>query len=564
MNKKNLVFMGSKKNRKTSYSIYTNGFIEIKGSITKPGLRLSNRISKWIILPESKNDAQIKVRANFTLSFHNNKTITRRTVMTIFSNNYGVYILPSKEKEKQFFKVKELVRCSFQIKTKYMTKHYIEASGLIKKTKFTNLKGKECLLSGGEGHTSFEIFKIQEQIYIKHKGKIDRYGRFLLSSELRRYFENWFKIDCFVVMYQDIRIVVKAKTQKRVSSNKITKVLQFQHYGDPKNLEIMLVSYYLKLNKRTLKDLKIKEKLVKAGFNISVLNSHFRIEDKHKDILFEKRVKRLIANCFGKQENSWFLSEVKIKPIVKPNDIYQEHMCIDIAIPIVEEDFRKTELLLVEIKTGESKGKIIKEVEYDLARLLYLKSKISKQNIIPIAFFNSDIIKNSIITTKQFGAYAQVILIGLSEFELLEKKPSLFLDRIKEFKNESRFQKRSDFFENPNIEIIGLRKSNHLGTELESYVGNILRNEGHQVFSNVLIRCCGKDFEIDHLAVKDKKVSIVSCKDNSNWKSTSINEVLKKYLITLLFRKNLFGLDNARLYLKTNKELIVKEVKTYS
>ncbi len=41
-NKKRLIFEGSKEKRKTSYNIYTNGIIEIKGPITKPGLRISN------------------------------------------------------------------------------------------------------------------------------------------------------------------------------------------------------------------------------------------------------------------------------------------------------------------------------------------------------------------------------------------------------------------------------------------------------------------------------------------------------------------------------------------
>ncbi len=479
--------------------------------------------------------------------------------MTIYNNNYGVYISPLKEDVKDFFKAKQIANCFFQINRKYLTDHYIQANDTIKKTNFSFLKERDILLFGGEGQTFFEIYKVKKQIYIKHKGKIDRFGRFQLSSELGRYFKNWFRDELFVVMHQDRKTIICSKVQRRISTKKITKVLHFHYYGEPKELEIIMTNPALEFNERTLRDLNIKLKLVNAGFKISAFNSYYRPENEHKDKSFEKRVKKLLVDCFKKVNKTSILPEVRIKPILIPNmEDYQEYMCIDVVIPLIDSLQKKSNLLLIEIKTGDSKGKIVKGVEHDIARLLYLKSKLGNPNVIPIVVFNDDIKINNSITTKEFGMYARVILIGFSEFQLLEKEPTHLLDRINEFKNECLPLEKNSIFENSDIEIIGNRVSNHQGSEFESYVSDVLKSENFQVISNVLIRCCGKEFEIDHLATKNGRTSIVSCKDRSNWKSTTLKEEIKKYLIILLFRKGILGTHKGRLYVKTKNKIIVK------
>jgi len=193
-----------------------------------------------------------------------------------------------------------------------------------------------------------------------------------------------------------------------------------------------------------------------------------------------------------------------------------------------------------------------------LARLLYLKSKLGNQNIIPVVVFNHDIKINNSITTKQFGKHAKVILIGKSEFQTIETNQIILLDRINEFTMENKTREKKAIFENPNIEITGHRISNNQGSEFEKYVGNILENENQKVISNALIRCYGKDFEIDHLAVKNEEVTVVSCKDRSNWNSTTLNEEIKHYLINLLFRKNILGTQKGRLFVKTKNGMLDK------
>ena len=273
-------------------------------------------------------------------------------------------------------------------------------------------------------------------------------------------------------------------------------------------------------------------------------------------------MKKLLSSCFNTElKKVIILSEVRIKPDLSQNvETYQEHMCIDVIIPLFNPVLKESILFLVEIKTGNPTGKIVQEVEYDMARLLYLKSKLGNQNIIPIVVFNHDLKINKTITTKQFGKHAKVILIGSSEFQKIEKNPFILLDRINEFKKKNKLLEKKTTFDNPNIEITGHRVSNHQGSEFENYVGNILKEENQQVFSNVLIRCYGKDFEIDHLAAKNKEVTVVSCKDRSNWNNTTLNEEIKQYLLILLFRKNILDAQKGRLFVKTKNGIIDKTI----
>jgi len=58
--------------------------------------------------------------------------------------------------------------------------------------------------------------------------------------------------------------------------------------------------------------------------------------------------------------------------------------------------------------------------------------------------------------------------------------------------------------------------------------------------------------------VKNKEVTVVSCKDRSNWNSTTLNEEIKQYLLILLFRKNILGAQKGRLFVKTKNKIIDK------
>ncbi|MHA1761117.1 MAG: NERD domain-containing protein, partial [Candidatus Heimdallarchaeota archaeon] len=520
-----------------------------------------NKLVTWFILPKSKDDTKIRVLANITLK-QQNKVPLKNIDMVIYNNNYGVYITPVKEDIRTIFTEKTLVSCTIQINQESFTHYYKQAENEIKNTNFKLIKNKEILLSGGNGKTNYEIYCVKNQIYIKHKGTIDSYGRFLISNELRRFFRNWFTEQNFIAKYKEHKFYVNSKVYKRNKSKKITKILQFQHYGPSKEVEIIITNSAIKFNKQTLKDLDIKRKLNDTGFKIKTFNSNHRLENEHKDKAFEKRIKKLLSSCFETRHNtSPIFSEVKIEPDIHPNtETFQEHMCIDAVIPIMSSITNESNLILVEIKTGNPKGKLVQEVEHDMARLLYLKSKLGNQNIIPIVVFNHDLKINNTITTKQFGKHAKVILIGSSEFQKMEKSPTILLDRINGFKKEDNQIKKLSLFENPDIEITGHRVSNHQGSEFEKYVSDLLENENQKVFSNVLLRCSGKDFEIDQIAIKKEEVSIVSCKDRSNWKSTSLNEEIKHYLLILNFRKTILGAQKGRLFVKTKNGILDKTI----
>ncbi|HUT82596.1 MAG TPA: hypothetical protein VMZ29_15475 [Candidatus Bathyarchaeia archaeon] len=559
--KKELIFEGEKTNRKTSYRIFNNGQIEIEGPITKPGLHISNRLYKWLNLPKINEDEIIKCKADLKIESLEEKVIMiENTIIMIFCNNYGVYIKPVDDKVLSLFKEKISAKCSFQLESKYQTNLYLQLNEKLK-IKIKNIDKRKPILKGGDNKTTFEIYQIKDQILVKHKGIMDSYGRFLLSSELRRYFEDWFEDEFFIIQSENKKMIIKSKTTKRVNSKKITKVLKFQYFGLQKELEIIFSNPSLKFNENTLKDLDLKRKLVKSGFMIDDLVSNYRSDEEHKNVFFEKSVKKLFQEVFNNYNKSIILNEVRLKPKMQANlKLLQEYMCIDILIAIFNKKQNKTSLILIEIKTGNIKDKKIINTEYDIARLYFLKENLGNQNIIPIVIFDSDIKGNNMITTKQFGLFVHTILIGLAEFQVIKNNPSLLLERISEYENTNPIEGKYNFFKNPNIEILGRRQSNHQGSHFERYIENLLIKENFQVSSNILVRCCGKEFELDHLATKNNKLEIISCKDRTNWKSSSIDEEMKKYLIKLNFRRKIFGIDKGRLFIKTNNKLIVQNI----
>ncbi|MGC9778107.1 MAG: hypothetical protein HZR80_02575 [Candidatus Heimdallarchaeota archaeon] len=92
------------------------------------------------------------------------------------------------------------------------------------------------------------------------------------------------------------------------------------------------------------------------------------------------------------------------------------------------------------------------------------------------------------------------------------------------------------------------------GITYEREIRDRLIENGYQVASNVILSNLSKPFEVDHIAFKDNKITLVSCKDRSNISyEPELPHLIKEAANTLEFRKNLLNADKAVLYVKVNK-----------
>ncbi|MHA1640779.1 MAG: hypothetical protein ACTSXA_08760 [Candidatus Heimdallarchaeota archaeon] len=102
------------------------------------------------------------------------------------------------------------------------------------------------------------------------------------------------------------------------------------------------------------------------------------------------------------------------------------------------------------------------------------------------------------------------------------------------------------------LKIHGIRKREKgLGVSYEQAIYSRLIAQGYQVASNILCTHLTKPFEIDHLAFKENKMIIVSCKDRSTISHESdLQQLIQEAANMIEYRKNLLGAEKGILYVK--------------
>ncbi|MGC9778229.1 MAG: NERD domain-containing protein [Candidatus Heimdallarchaeota archaeon] len=101
------------------------------------------------------------------------------------------------------------------------------------------------------------------------------------------------------------------------------------------------------------------------------------------------------------------------------------------------------------------------------------------------------------------------------------------------------------------IQIRGTIDAHGAGKNFEQETRVELENEGYEVISNVKLSQKEIDIELDHIAIKDDELTIVSCKDQSDYKNPQkLAQHIKESASVLEHRMNLLNFDNALLFVK--------------
>lgn len=95
------------------------------------------------------------------------------------------------------------------------------------------------------------------------------------------------------------------------------------------------------------------------------------------------------------------------------------------------------------------------------------------------------------------------------------------------------------------------------GIEFELYIRKKLETTGVQVISNILFSQNGKHFEVDLLAIRDKEIELISCKDRSSFQYTPnlYSKIVFAFGWLILRRKSLKNV-HGKLFIRVKKSIL--------
>ncbi|TET27457.1 MAG: hypothetical protein E3J70_11815 [Candidatus Heimdallarchaeota archaeon] len=556
-----LLYKLEKKVRGLKLEIYTDGTSKITSKTSKYGMHIPSILQAWKKIPQNKKGGKRIVIANFKIKDNNGTLKTLKGIQCeIYHNNYEGYIRPlennsDQKKIKKIMKENGVLTCILHgewLKELQLdsTKYFMKAMKLRNKTKFSPLKEMELITLGGLQETNFEIYQDNENsIFIKSSGIMNTRGFLVLSNELRRYIKNWFKKAeiCVCSVNGDEPIVLSTVIRKRKNElSKLNKEINIPYYGKKKPVEIVFSNNQYQLTKQAKEDYIIKKKLVANDFKIKAFKANTRTTN-HYNKEIESRFIDTIHQSFSNSNKAIIYSEVGIILESSEQNICgrEKHRFDNI---IVIEKKENIYLVLIELKTSFKKKDRFRQLEVAIAKLVHFSKSINKEKIIPILIVNDNMKCFTGYSSKQIYKSFGVELIVLNDFLNIEKKPKLLLD-IVENNIETRFKKKNAKFED--LHFIGFWKSNNAGTVYENEIREVLEKEGYSIQSNTAYNYLGKKMEIDHIAEKNNKKIIISCKDRSSVKAywSVINHIINS-LNVLELRMEILGFDTSKLYIK--------------
>ncbi|MCE7744827.1 MAG: hypothetical protein GPJ52_06795 [Candidatus Heimdallarchaeota archaeon] len=587
---KKLVYENIKQVRGTEIRVYTDGTLEIKGSVSKNGVLVTNDVHQWKALPRSKMDGKISVKANYEFLDENGERVRIEEVESeILNNNYYTFIQPLDNEVKEKLRQNKTAICEIsgivgEKEQLESTENFKIKSDTASRTEIPDLTGLKLVVKGRAMFTEFEIYVDEdEKVVIKQNCKIGTSGEIWLAGEIGRYIEDWFEstdnLYCSLDGKEPIAIKPTLRDIRDKAQRKV-KEITLPYWGQRTEVELVFSNPNLKLNEKAKENLKLKELLNKAGFKISSLKANHRAEGEHQDPKLEEEIKDIIKDAFDQDSRVIVLSEVEIIPEnVEGVNKEANQSTFDNLIIHLDEKGDVESIDIVEIKTSTSPQKL-KLVDNAISNLRHFVNRIGNENITPIVVMNDDMKAGNKIISKDFGDKIGVLVIGSEELNTLKENPKMLSERISEFKqmSEKTTNKEStradskgltvDIHEDPEIneliserlspevEIIGQRAIRESGVKFELEVKEILEEEGFTVIPNVVVSYSGRRMEIDLIAVKDGEIEVVSCKDRSgSTNSWSVSTDIKNAANRIEFAKDLLSADRGTQYTKVNPKI---------
>lgn len=587
---KKLVYENVKQERGTEIRVYTDGTLEVKGSVSNYGVLVTNDAHQWKTLPRSKMDGKITVKANYELLEENGEIVKIEDVESeILNNNYCTFIQPLEKEVKEKLRQNKTAMC--EIPGLVGEKEQLESTEKFKiksdtatKTEIPDLTGLKLVVKGHAMFTEFEIYVDEdEKVIIKQNCKIGTSGEIWLAGEIGRYLEDWFEnTDSLYVSLNGREAIVVEPTLRdiRDKAQRKVKEITLPYWGQRTEVELVFSNPNLKLNEKAKENLKLKELLNKAGFKISSLKANHRTEGEHQDPKLEQEIKDIIKDAFDQDSRVIVLSEVEIIPENTVGVNEEANRCtFDNMIIHLDEKGDVESIDIIEIKTSTGPQKL-KLVDNAISNLTHYVNRIGNENIIPIVVMKDDMISGSKVITKDFGNKIGVLVIGSKELNDLKENPEMLSERISEFKQMSEKTASKeitkadskeltlDLHQNPEInelisdrlppevEIVGQRAIRETGVKFENEVKEKLEEKGFTVVPNVVVSYYGRQMEIDLIVVKDGEIEVVSCKDRSGSKNSwSVSTDIKNAANRIEFGKNLMNADRGTLYTKVNPKI---------
>jgi len=570
-----LLYKIEKKIRGSLVEIFTDGTVKITSKTSKYGMNIPAPLQQWKKTPQSSLE-KIKVIADFELlDKTNSKMIFQEIECEIYHNNYNGFIRPLKKTIDQktisnLMKKNNIITCIIPgIKGRKIqlisTKKFTQAVKLRNQIIFKQKSEMKLITLGGLQDTIFTIYTTKENtVFIEASGIMDNKGFLVLSDEIGRYISKWFKNEelCVCSINGNEPIALSTIIRERPSSDyKKTKEINIPYYGKRKMVKILFSSDKYHLTKQVKSDYRIKELLIKNNFQIKSFKSNSR-SGPHYNEEIKKRFQKTIQQGLGNFKDTTFFSEVEmILDESEQNIAGLEKYTFDELILLKHRE--QLFLILIEYKTSFNKDDRFRLLELAIAKLFHYTKKINEQMCIPLLIVNSNMKHQNGSSIKQIYSDFGVELIVLNDFLKMEKEPQLFYKLIERKLMEKIVVSGINNF-TEGLQFLGYMKSNHAGTKFENQVNEILEREGLRPKSNMLYYYRGRRIEIDHMASDNETKIIVSCKDRSS---------VSSYWRTILFivdsinilelKKKIFGINNARLYVKVQPKYNQKIIRLF-
>ncbi|HUU78656.1 MAG TPA: nuclease-related domain-containing protein [candidate division Zixibacteria bacterium] len=280
--------------------------------------------------------------------------------------------------------------------------------------------------------------------------------------------------------------------QENISKNKIVTILFINNEVTTSEQAKIITRIYgsannvLLIGKKEVETLAENPKLLETR-----LNELFQIQNKKEDQVIHPVTHTLTTKKSVEDEAYELLEQLKVKPN-EANSII-EHYCF--LMNVLKANF------LLRYNT------LIKQQKEEDSRTI----KFPSQQIRP--------------TTRFFDLH---ILKLLHKELTLNDNYSLIKERSQKEKHKKDYEVLLEQWTTimkvlpPMVRVIQLKPFYYKkGVFHEQQTRQELEQEGFTVISNVLVSQYGKHFEIDHLAIKNKKAILVSCKDRSNFQELS-------------------------------------------
>ncbi len=552
-----LLYSQEKKERGSKLIIYANGTIALQSKTSKYGMHIPSGLYRWKKLPKRKTDTELNVFVDFWYK----ENQFEKVQCVIYHNNYECYIRPfsdeiQEESILQLMKENAILKCIIPEKVDDIqqlpsTNYFNRALSLTEQIILPDIETLNLITLGGMQKTKYEIFSDNEMnLFFRCSGKVDRKGVLVLSSEIARFIQDWFKKEnlCLCSINNQLPLVLPLTNRRRNSTTKIYKELNTPYYGDPKEVTVYFSILNSQLTEHAKKDLQLKSLLSEKDYNILALKSNLRVSN-HYNKEFENQLRDFIDKAFRSNKDSLVLSEVEL--ILTDDEFLLTGWDKNRFDSLIYHQGGISDYLaLIEIKTSIEPSNKCGIIESAIAKLYHLRKRINKKTIIPILVINEDVFYKGKLVTREYGNLCNIILIGQIELAELIKNPSKLHDRIKQYLD-SQNSKQSHI---PSKLRTVYAVSE--GSDFENKIKQQLLADGYKVNSNVIFRIQYKHMEIDHVATKQSEKILVSCKDH--WKMKSKWKILSKLseiLNLIVLRKALLGFSKARLYVRIHPNL---------